>query len=183
MNMEKMPMPIEKGEPKKTRREFMKDLGKFFVAASMPAIVGCVSEEEKTVEEVFNNKEYLDLEQEFIKEGFSDSKVFLEFKAIYGEKAFEEFKEKYKLSNEEADRRWSSSILRHGNTFLDRARNWKKVKEINKEAKSYEMVNGQVESINGIKVEEESVRKIEKDSAKSTGSKILESAPVDKNAY
>lgn len=162
------------------RREFLKKAGRgalALLAANM--ISGCMPEKDKSSEEPFNNKKYSELEQEFIKEGFSDSEVLREFRARYGKEAFEEFKEKYKLSDEEASQRWSSSILRHRNTFLDRARNWKKVNEINKDAKSYEMVNGQVESINGKSI----TKKSNESASDNKKSAPLESIKIDTSNY
>lgn len=167
-------------EKRLNRREFLKKAGRgalALLAANM--ISGCMPEKDSSNEEPFSNKEYLELEQEFITEGFSDSKVFREFKATYGQKSFKEFKEKYKLSDEEADRRWSSSILRNRNTFLDRARNWKKVNKINKDAKSYEMVNGQVESIDGKSVP----KKSNENASDNKKSAPLESIKIDTSAY
>ena len=162
------------------RREWLKRFGKGALALwAANMIGGCMPENNESTEKPFNNKEYSELEQEFIKEGFSDSEVLREFRATYGKEAFQEFKEKYKLSDEEASQRWSSSILRRRNTFLDRARNWKKVSEIDKGAKSYEMVNGQVESINGKSIPKKS-NESATDDKKSTS---LESIKIDTSAY
>jgi len=168
------------------RREWLKRFGKGALALwAANMIGGCMPENNESSEKPFN-KEYSDLEQEFIKEGFSDSEVLREFRATYGKEAFEEFKEKYNLSDEEAQDRWSKSISRHRGTLLDRARNWEKVKKVAKENGieiderfSYEMVDGQVESINGKSIPKKS-NESATDDKKSTS---LESIKIDTSAY
>lgn len=169
------------GDEKINRRDFLKRAGNAVLAVGVTETIGkFVPSESKAGEENFNNKEYLDLEQEFIEKGFSDSQVFSEFKSLYGKEAFEKFKKEHDLSYKETQRRWSSSILRHRNTFLDRARNWKKVNEIDKNAKGYEMVNGQVESIDRKSISKKSNKDADRGDKKSTP---LESTKIDTSAY
>jgi len=187
-----MPLPKEgsdaenESEKQINRRDFLKGMGRTALAGFAMTTLGCNMEDGKERKD-FNNVEFQNLKEEFIKKGFSNSRVFQEFEARYGKNSFDQFREKYNLSQEEADKRWSRSIIKHRNTFLDRANSWKKVEEVAQKNgieldsnSDYKMINGQVVSINDQKVKNYPDKGISRGKNSDTS---LESMDIDTSVY
>ncbi len=102
----------------------------------------------------------------------------------------EEFKGKFNLTEEEAHKRWSSSILRKRDTFLNRVENWKKVEKVAEENgikinknSDYEMLNGQIISIDGQKIEVKSIDENNSSNKKYSNGVNLKSVKIDTSVY
>ncbi len=170
---------------KMTRRSFLKRVGAAAVVSALPGgLTACNSEKGKTE---FNNDAYNNLEAEFQKRNLIDSKVYEEFRARFGNKAFNNFKKKYNLSEDEANARWASSIMKRSKQFLERAEKWQRIEKIATEMgiDSKSNLDVQIEDgemlINGNKVSKKESEKII--STKSRSKEVIESADVDTGVY
>lgn len=198
-SFENVPEKKDSDENKSTRREFIKKMAKGATAVvAANALGGFMPNESEAREKAFDNKEYQDLLQELINRD-APSRVVSELKARFGAKAFKSFKDKYNLSDEEAQERWSRAILHKRNIFFSKAENWKKVEKIAEDKgikitdnSSYEAVNGQVVSIDGKAVPKtktiinENASQEQKEKKKETRkgkSSVLESVDVDTSVY
>lgn len=172
-------------EGKMTRRSFLKRVGAVAAVSALPGgLTSCDSESGKTE---FKNEAYLDLEAEFKKRNLIDSKVYKEFRACFGENAFNAFKNKYNLSEEEANSRWTSSIMKRSKQFLARAEKWQRIERIAVDMGidpngnlDVQIKNGEME-INNIKVSKKLFKKIT--DVKSIGKKVIESDDVNTDVY